>query len=110
MRVGGDEIIRTAVQVGKVAAAASGDQDFLADTLRPLQHGHASPAPSGFNGAHQAGCSTAENDYVKTLHRKARKTLYRKGREGRKASGEPALRYIVTIHRPLRPSTSEITV
>ncbi len=76
VRIGGDEIFRTAVQVGEVAAPAAGDQDLFADALGPLQHGHAAPAPAGFNGAHQAGCSAAENDHVKTLHRKrARKTL-----------------------------------
>ena len=35
VRVGGDEIVRLAMQVGKVAAPAAGDQNLFADTLRP---------------------------------------------------------------------------
>src|SRR5215467_9221090 len=70
MWVGGDEVFRTAMQVGEVASPAAGDQDLFADTLGPLQHGHAASALAGFNGAHQAGCSGAENDYVETLHKK----------------------------------------
>ena len=64
MRVGGDEIFRTAMQVGKVAAPAAGDQDLFADALGALKHGHAASAFAGFNGAHKAGRSGAENDYI----------------------------------------------
>jgi hypothetical protein len=52
------------MQVGKVAAPAAGDEDLFADTLGPLQDSHAPSTPAGFNGAHQAGRSGAENDYI----------------------------------------------
>ena len=104
------KVFRPAVQVGEVAAPAAGDQDLLADTLRALQHGRAPPAPAGFDGAHQAGCPGAENDYVKTLHMKAascaqNEAKYRlpKGREGTQSKR----RTCVTICSPLRSSTYE---
>ena len=52
------------MQVGKVAAPAAGDQNLFADALSALQHGHAASALAGFNGAHQAGRTSAENDYI----------------------------------------------
>ena len=47
----GDEVFRPAMEDGEIAAASSGDQDFLADAVGALQHGDASPAFSGFHGA-----------------------------------------------------------
>ena len=41
MRVGGDEVFRTTMEIGEVAAPAAGDQDLFADAPGPLQHGHA---------------------------------------------------------------------
>jgi hypothetical protein len=35
--------------------------------LGPFQNGHATPAPARLNGAHQAGCSAAENNDIKTV-------------------------------------------
>jgi hypothetical protein len=64
MWIGGDEIFRTTVEVGKVATPAAGDQNLFADSLGPLQHGNATSAPASLNGAHEAGRSGAKNDYV----------------------------------------------
>ncbi len=55
------------MQVGEVATPAAGDEDLLADALGALQHGHATPAFAGFDGAHQPGSATAQNDYVERL-------------------------------------------
>jgi hypothetical protein len=52
------------VQVGEIAAAAAGDQDFLADSIRAFEHQDA-PAPlAGFHSTHQAGSAGPENDDV----------------------------------------------
>ena len=50
--------------VSKVAPPATGDENLFADALSPLQHGHAASALAGFNGAHQSGRASAENDYI----------------------------------------------
>jgi hypothetical protein len=55
------------VQVGEIAAPATGNEDFFADALSALQHGHATAALAGFHGAHEPGCAPAENDDVKVL-------------------------------------------
>ena len=38
MWIGGKKILRAGVQVGEIAAAAAGDQDFLADSIRAFEH------------------------------------------------------------------------
>ncbi len=48
VRVGGEKIFRTAMNIGEVAASAAGDQYLFADALRALQHGHAPSAFAGF--------------------------------------------------------------
>ncbi len=64
MRIGGKEILRAAVQVGEIAAAAAGDQDFLADSIGAFEHQNTPAALAGFNGTHQAGRAGSENDDV----------------------------------------------
>ncbi len=61
MRVRRKEIFRPAMQVGEVAAAAAGDQDFLADAIGVFEHGDAASAFAGGNGAHQAGRASAQH-------------------------------------------------
>jgi hypothetical protein len=62
--IGGKEILRAGVQVGEVAAAAAGDQDFLADSIRAFEHQNIAASLAGFNGTHQAGRAGPENDDV----------------------------------------------
>jgi hypothetical protein len=57
----GDEIFRLAMKVGEITAASTGDEDFLADAIRALQHGHAPPAFAGLDGAKQASGSGAKD-------------------------------------------------
>ncbi len=51
MLVCADEILRAAVNVRKIAAAAAGDEDFLADAIGALEYGNAASAFAGFGGA-----------------------------------------------------------
>ncbi len=62
--IGRKEILRAGVQVGEVAAAAAGDQDFLADSIRSFEHQNTPAALAGLNGTHQAGRAGSENDDV----------------------------------------------
>ncbi len=55
------------MQVGEVAAAAAGDQDFFADTVGAFQDGNAATALPCLDGAHEAGRAAAENDDVKVV-------------------------------------------
>jgi hypothetical protein len=61
------KIIRGGVQVGEVAAAAAGDQNLPADSIRALQHEDTPTALAGFDGTHQAGGTSSENDDVEFL-------------------------------------------
>src|SRR5215467_3673170 len=60
VRIGRDKVFRLAVQVGKVAASAAGNQDLLANASGTLQHGNAPAALAGLNGAHESRRATAE--------------------------------------------------
>ena len=67
MGVGGDEVLCRAVKVGEIAASSSGDQDLFPDALRPLEHGDAPAALTGFHRAHQSRCTRSKNENVKAL-------------------------------------------
>src|SRR6476646_1152123 len=64
MWIGGNEVFRTAMDVGEIAAPTAGDQYLFADSFRALQYGHASPATARFHRAHEPGCSRAQNDHI----------------------------------------------
>jgi hypothetical protein len=67
MRIGGNEVLRTAMQVGEIAASTARDQDFLADTFGPFQHGHTATVPARLNGAHEPGRTRAQDNDVKLM-------------------------------------------
>jgi len=67
VRVGGEEIFRPAVQVREIATPAAGDQDLLANAIGVLKHRDPAATLTGFDGAHQAGCASAKNNYVEGL-------------------------------------------
>ncbi len=52
VRIGGDEIFRSAINVGEVAASSTGDEDFFADALSVIEKGDAASALAGFDCAH----------------------------------------------------------
>jgi len=55
------------VQIGKIAAAPSGNEDLLSNAVRMLQHGDTPSAFGGFDGAHQPRRASAENYNVKSM-------------------------------------------
>jgi hypothetical protein len=55
VRVGGEEALGPAVEVGEVAASSAGDEDLLADALGMIEDEDAAPAAACFDGTHQAG-------------------------------------------------------
>ena len=65
VRIGGDEIFRAAMDVCEIAAAASGDKDFLADLAGAFEDGNATAAPAGFDGAEESGGTCTEDQGVK---------------------------------------------
>ena len=67
MRIGREEILGLAVEVGEVAAAAAGDENLLAQAVGVFEHGDAASALAGLDGAHQARCAAAENQCVEVM-------------------------------------------
>src|ERR1700756_1026148 len=64
MRVGGKEVFRLAMKVGEIAAAATGDEDFLADAVRMFEDSDAAAAFSGFDGAQQSRRAATKNKHI----------------------------------------------
>jgi hypothetical protein len=62
-----EEILRAAVDVREIAAAAAGDEDFLANTIGTLEDGDAAAAFAGFGGAQESCGTSAENQGVKLV-------------------------------------------
>jgi len=67
MRIGGEEVFDAAVEVGEVAAAATGDQNFLSQSVGMFEHGDAAGALAGFDGAHQSSRATSEDDCIEGM-------------------------------------------
>ena len=64
MPIGRKKILRAGVQVGEITAAAAGDQNLLADSIRAFEQ-QDPPAPfPAFEGTHQAGRAGSENDDI----------------------------------------------
>jgi hypothetical protein len=67
MRIGRDEPVRLAVEVGEVAAPAAGDEDFRARLVEMIEQQHFEPALSRGECAHQPGGAGADHDRVEGL-------------------------------------------
>ena len=52
------------MEVGEVAAAAAGDENFFAETVGVVEDGDAASALAGLDGAHEARSAAAENECV----------------------------------------------
>ena len=63
-RVGGNIIFLFDVEVGEIAVSAAGDADFFRKLLGMVEQYHGTPALSGLQGTHQAGCAGANNNYI----------------------------------------------
>ena len=61
MGIGGEEVIRGGVNVGEIAAATAGDEDFFADAVGVFKDGDAAAAVAGFDGTKEAGGASAED-------------------------------------------------
>ena len=57
------------VDVGEVAAASAGDEDFLAGTVGMFEDEGAAAAASSLDGAHEASGAGAEDEDVDFSHR-----------------------------------------
>ena len=53
--IGGEEVVGSGVQVGEIAAASSGDENFLADAVGMFEDSDAAAAVGGFDGGEEAG-------------------------------------------------------
>jgi len=65
MLVGAEEILRAAVNVREIATAASGNEDFLANTIGTLEDRDAASAFAGFRGTEESRGAGAEDESVK---------------------------------------------
>jgi hypothetical protein len=63
--VGAEKIIGAAMDVREIAAAAAGDEDFLADAVSAFEDGDAASSFSGLGRAEEAGGASAEDQSVK---------------------------------------------
>ena len=68
VRVGGEEVFGGGVEVGEVAAASSGDEDFLARGGGVFEDEGAAAAAGGVSGAEEAGGSGSEDEDVGLGH------------------------------------------
>ncbi len=59
-----EEVFRLAMEIGEVAAASAGDEDFLADFFGAFEEEDAAAAFCGFGGAEEAGGAGAEYEKV----------------------------------------------
>src|SRR5258708_9983279 len=65
VRIGRDEVFRLPMNIGEIAAAAAGDQDFLAQSVGAFNDRHAPATFSGFCGAEESCGTRAEDQHVK---------------------------------------------
>ncbi len=68
VRVGGEEVFGAGVEVGEVAAASAGDEDFLAGRGGVFEDEGAAAAAGGVRGAEEAGGAGSEDEDVGLGH------------------------------------------
>jgi len=64
VRIGGEETVRGAVDVGEIAAAAAGDEDLLADAIGMIEDQDAAATLACSDGGHEAGCAGSKDEDV----------------------------------------------
>ena len=67
MRIVGDKVFWETHQIGEIAPAAAGDEYLFAGALGMLENGDPASALPCFNGTHQAGGASAEDNCIKFL-------------------------------------------
>jgi len=60
----GEKIFRRCENVGEIATAAAGDENFFADAVGKFDDGDAATTLARFNGAEQAGGASAKDQDV----------------------------------------------
>ena len=55
------------MEIGEVAAAAAGDEDFFADAVGVIEHEDAAATLAGSDGSHEPRCSRAEYEDIESL-------------------------------------------
>ena len=75
MRIAAEEILRSAIKIGEITAAATRDQDFLSDAVCPFEDDHTSSALAGLDGAHQSGSTSSEDENVTLVGRGQEKRI-----------------------------------
>jgi hypothetical protein len=65
MGIGGEEIFGSGVEIGKVAATSTGDEDFFADAIGEFNDGDAAATLSSLEGAEKSGGTGTEDEDVK---------------------------------------------
>ena len=61
IRVGREKIFGCAVDIGEIAAASTGNEDFFANAIRVLEDGDAAPTFAGFDGTEETGGAGPED-------------------------------------------------
>jgi dolichol kinase len=59
------------MKIGEVAASASGDEDLFPESVCVIEYGDAAATLAGFDGAHQSGGASAENEGVEGMGHEA---------------------------------------
>ena len=55
------------MNIGEIAPAPAGDQDFLPNAIGMLKHSDATPAFAGFDRAEESRSAAAEDDNIKLV-------------------------------------------
>jgi hypothetical protein len=63
----GEEVFGAGVEVGEVAAASSGDEDFFSGFIGVVDEEDAAVAAAGFDGAEESCSACSEDDYVELV-------------------------------------------
>jgi hypothetical protein len=61
MGIGGEEILRSGVNIGEIAATAAGNKDFFADAIRKFNYGNMTATIASFERSKEASGTSAEN-------------------------------------------------
>jgi len=70
-----DKVFGPAMQIGEIAASTAGDENFLSQAVGAFEHGHATAALAGFDGAHQACCASAEDECIEGVGHESKRRL-----------------------------------
>jgi hypothetical protein len=64
VRIGGEETVRSAVDVCEIAAAAAGDEDLFANAVGMIEDEDTAAALTCGDGGHETSCTGAEDEGI----------------------------------------------